>query len=177
MRALFCLAAIMSAPTLTHAQTADACGLLARNSGWAKDLKAAQDKWQVTPGTMLAIIDQESRFNANARGEGAGGASPTRNFGYAQANLRTWNWFLRDTGNASGARTDFGLSVDFVGWHFATMERRIGAPRSNTTVHYLVYKMGEGGYQRGASASSRALAGRVAARARMFDGQLAGCGF
>jgi hypothetical protein len=165
------------APSLATAQTSDVCGLLARNTGWSEALKTAQETWQVTPGTMLAVLDQESRFNANARGAGAGGDNPSRNFGYAQANIRTWNWFLRDTGKASGARTDFGLSVDFVGWHFATMERRIGAPRSNTVAHYLAYKMGEGGYKRGASAGARAVATRIASRARGFDGQLAGCGF
>jgi hypothetical protein len=167
----------MISPGLAHAQTYNACALLERNPGWSDDLKAAQTTWQVTPGTMLAVLDQESRFVASARGAGAGGANPQRNFGYAQANLRTWNWFLRDTGKAAGARTDFGLSADFVGWHFATMERRIGANRTNTIEHYLAYKMGEGGYRRGAPASARAVASRVASRARGFDNQLSGCGF
>lgn len=176
MRFLLALALAM-APSLACAQTSDACALLSRNAGWSDDLKAAQEKWNVTPGVMLAVIDQESRFNPGARGAGAGGANPQRNFGFAQANLRTWNWFLRETGRTSGSRTDFGLSVDFVGWHFATMERRIGAPRSSTSEHYLAYKMGEGGYKRGAPASARGIASRLAGRARTFDGQLAGCGF
>jgi hypothetical protein len=176
MRFLLALMLLL-APTLAAAQTADACALLERNVGWSDDLKAAQEKWKVAPGVMLAVIDQESRFNPAARGAGAGGPNPQRNFGFAQANLRTWNWFLRETDRTSGSRTDFGLSVDFVGWHFATMERRIGAPRSNTVEHYLAYKMGEGGYRRGAPASARAVASRIASRARTFDGQLAGCGF
>jgi hypothetical protein len=177
MRVLVALMALIAGPTTALAQTADACGLLARNSGWSDSLKAAQANWRVTPGTVLAILDQESRFNASARGVGAAGANPVRNFGYAQANLGTWNWYLRETGKASGSRTDFGLSADFVGWHFATMERRIGAPRSDVVSHYLAYKMGEGGYKRGAPASARAIANRIASRARGFDGQLAGCGF
>jgi hypothetical protein len=177
MRTLICFAALILSPWPAHAQTSDVCALLARNDGWAEGLKSAQEKWRVTPGTMLAVLDQESRFNANARGAGAGGANPSRNFGFAQANLTTWNWFLRDTGKSSGSRTDFGLSADFVGWHFATMERRIGASRDNTSAHYLAYKMGEGGYKRGASTSSRALAARITARARNFDGQLTACGF
>jgi hypothetical protein len=174
---IFVAIALLLAPSLAQAQTSDACALLARNDGWSDDLKAAQTKWSVTPGTMLAVLDQESRFNPAARGAGASGANPERNFGFAQANLRTWNWFLRETGRASGARTDFGLSVDFVGWHFATMERRIGAARTNVIEHYLAYKMGEGGYRRGAPASARAIASRLASRARAFDGQLTGCGF
>jgi hypothetical protein len=174
----FILAAMLVlAPAAVQAQTSDVCALLARNAGWSDDLKAAQEKWRVSPGVMLAVIDQESRFNPAARGAGAGGDNPVRNFGFAQANLRTWNWFLRETDRTSGSRTDFGLSVDFVGWHFATMERRIGAARSNTTEHYLAYKMGEGGYRRGAPASARGIASRISSRARTFDGQLAGCGF
>ncbi len=175
MRALFCSLVAAFAPTLSFAQTSDVCGLLARNPGWRADLSAAQTTWRVTPGTVLAVLDQESRFNPSARGAGADGLNPVRNFGYAQANLRTWNWFLRETGKASGSRTDFGLSADFVGWHFATMERRIGASRENITAHYLAYKMGEGGYKKGAPASARAIASRIAARARGFDSQLASC--
>jgi hypothetical protein len=171
---ILCLAV---APTLAKAQTQDACALLARNASWVDDLKTAQTSWQISPGTVLAVLDQESRFNPSARGAGAQGPNPERNFGYAQANLRTWNWFLRETGKTSGSRTDFGLSADFVGWHFATMERRIGAPRSNIVAHYLAYKMGEGGYRRGAPASSRTLAARLASRARGFDTQLSQCGF
>jgi hypothetical protein len=175
--ALLFIVAPFAAPSVSQAQTSDACALLARNQAWSDDLKAAQEKWEVSPGTLLAVIDQESRFNPSARGAGAGGANPDRNFGFAQANLRTWNWFLRETGRTSGSRTDFGLSVDFVGWHFATMERRIGAPRTDTVAQYLAYKMGEGGYRRGAPASARSNAARLFGRAEMFDRQLAGCGF
>jgi hypothetical protein len=158
-----------------HAQTHNACHLLDRNPDWAESLSAASARWNVKPGVMLAVIDQESRFRADARGQGAQGDNPPRNFGYAQANLRTWNWFLRETGRASGSRTDFALSVEFVGWHFAEMERRIGAPRTNTTAHYLAYKLGEGGYRRGGSAASRTLASQLVARAERFDRQLEGC--
>lgn len=164
-------------PCSAQAQTTDMCALMARNPTWSDDLKAAQTRWQVSPGAMLSIIDQESRFNPNARGLGAGGANPARNFGYTQANLQTWNWFLRDTGKASGSRSDFTLAADFIGWHFAKMAPRIKASRDNVTAHYLVYKMGEGGYQRGAPASARAIAVRIADRARSIDSQLSGCGF
>ena len=175
MRALIWAVSLSLIPTLAQAQTSDVCGLLARNLGWTDSLQAAQEKWRVTPGTMLAVLDQESRFNPSARGANAGGINPTGNFGYAQANLRTWNWFLRDTRKAVGSRTDFGLSADFVGWHFATMEARIGTSRDNISAHYLAYKMGEGGYRRGASAGARALADRITLRARTFDSQLARC--
>jgi hypothetical protein len=169
------VACLVFLPSLANAQTRDACALLASNPSWRSDLVAATQNWDVSAGSILAVLDQESRFVPNARGQGAGGANPQRNFGFAQANLQTWNWFLRDTGKSSGSRTDFGLSADFVGWHFAKMERRIGVSRSDFVAQYLVYKMGEGGYRRGAPASSRALAQRIAGRARAFDDQLARC--
>ena len=164
-------------PDVALAQTKDMCALLANNPSWSDSLKVAQDQWSISPGAVLAIIDQESRFNAQARGANAGGPNPRRNFGYAQANVQTWNWFLRDTGKAAGARTDFALSVDFVGWHFAKMERRFRISRSNVSAHYLVYKMGEGGYQRGASTRARGLANRIAERAHTINAQLTACGF
>jgi hypothetical protein len=173
--AALCALLVTLTGTGLQAQTRDPCALLSAQPSWRQDLETASQTWNVSPGVMLAVLDQESRFRPNARGQGAEGANPVRNFGYAQANLRTWNWFLRETGRASGARTDFGLSVDFVGWHFAEMEKRIGAARTNTIAQYLAYKMGEGGYKRGAPASARALAERVASRAAAFDRQLEGC--
>jgi hypothetical protein len=181
MRALFglmslALAVIMS-PGAVKAQTADMCGLIAKNPSWQESLRATQEKWQVKPSIILAIIDHESRFKADARGQGATGPNPMRNFGYAQARLTTWNWYLRETGQASGSRTDFALATDFIGWHFATMEPRIGAPRNNVFAHYLAYKVGEAGFRRGAPESARALATRIQTQARQLDVHLNGCGF
>ena len=153
------------------------CELLAKNPGWEDALRAASIKWQVSPGAILAVIDHESRFRADAKGQGATGESSVRNYGYTQANLRTWNWYLRETERASGSRSDFGLAVDFVGWHFATMERRIKSPRDKVANHYLAYKLGEGGYQRGGSAQARQLAYRIETRAKSHDVALQSCGF
>jgi hypothetical protein len=169
---------LLTAPAPARAQTSDACALLAARPGWDDALRAAQERWNVSPGSVLAIIDQESRFRADARGQGAGGANPARNFGYAQANLRTWNWFVRDSGwEGSTSRTDFEASAQFVGWHFATMSGRLRIGRDDVERQYLAYKMGEGGYRRGAPAASRRLAATIAARARRHDAALAGCGF
>ncbi|GIU66186.1 lipoprotein [Candidatus Phycosocius spiralis] len=153
------------------------CELLAKNPGWEDALRAASVKWKVNPGAILAVIDYESRFRADAKGQGGREEKALGNYGFTQANLRTWNWFLRDTKRAGGSRSDFGLAVDFVGWHFATMERRIKSPRHNVANHYLAYKLGEGGYQRGASAHSRQLAYRIEARAKSHDLALRSCGF
>jgi hypothetical protein len=166
----------LTAPA-AQAQTQDMCALMARNPGWAEAVRSASLTWKVSPGTILTVIDQESRFRANAKGAGAVDANSVRNFGFAQANLRTWNWFLRDTGRDSGSRSNFALSADFIGWHFTKMEARTGIARSQFVSHYLIYKMGEGGFRRGAPQQARSLASTLAVRAKFHDRKLWDCGF
>jgi hypothetical protein len=150
---------------------------MARNPGWAEAVRSASLTWKVSPGTILTVIDQESRFKANAKGAGAVNANSIRNFGFAQANLRTWNWFLRDTGRTSGSRSNFALAADFVGWHFTKMEARTGIPRSQFVSHYLIYKLGEGGFRRGVPQQARSLASTLGVRAQFHDRKLWDCSF
>lgn len=174
--AMACAAVFLSAPPAL-AQTADMCTVIARNPDWIPILQTVEETYGVTPGAVLAVIDQESRFNAAARGQGASGANPQRNFGYSQANLRTWNWFLRESGyEGSRSRTDFAASAHFIGWHFLEHVDTINAPVSDTYRHYLVYKQGLGGYRRGAPAASQRLARTIERRAATADRQLDGCG-
>lgn len=171
------LAMVGLGPHSAQAQTHDMCALLSRNPAWGEAVRSAARTWKVSPGTLLTVIDQESRFDAFAKGEGAVDANSVRNFGFAQANLRTWNWFLGETGRTYGSRSNFALSVDFVGWHFATMEARTGIKRDRFAPHYLIYKLGEGGYRRGAPTYARRLASRLEQVARSHDEELAACGF
>jgi hypothetical protein len=172
--AVACLVLALPPPAL--AQVRDACAVVAAREGWRAILADVEARWGVTPGTVIAVLDQESRLRADARGQGAGGANPERNFGYAQANRRTWSWFLRHSGwIGSPSRTDFEASAHFVGWHFSHVGGRNRVGPSDIEANYLIYKQGEGGYRRGTPPSSRALAARVASAARRFDGQLASC--
>lgn len=169
-------APVLLAPAAATAQNRDPCALLAAREGWRTILSDVETRWGVSPGAVLAVIDQESRFRADARGAGASGANPTRNFGYAQANIRTWNAFLRGAGwQGSSSRTDFEASAHFVGWHFAVLGRRNGLAVTDVAGNYLVYKLGEGGYRRGAPGSARRLAATIAGRAAAHDRALADC--
>jgi hypothetical protein len=160
-----------------RAQTADMCTRIASNPDWVGHLQAVETRWGVSPGTVMAILDQESRFNPRAMGPGATGPQGQRNFGYAQANLRTWNWFLRDSDwGGDRSRSDFEASAHFIGWHFAEHAPLIDAPVSDVYRHYLVYKQGLGGYRRGPSQAARTIARTIAARATSADRQLEGCG-
>lgn len=162
---------------LAHAQTTDMCTQITRNPDWVGHLQAVEARWGVTPGTVMAILDQESRFNPRAMGPGATGPNGQRNFGFAQANLRTWNWFLRDSQwEGERSRSDFEASAHFIGWHFAEHVPLIDAPVSDVYRHYLVYKQGLGGYRRGASQTARRIARTIASRAETADRQLDGCG-
>lgn len=148
------------------AQTHNVCLLLDRHPTWAQHLEAAQERWGITKGAILAIIDQESRFRPTA--------SNGVNYGYAQSNPRTWNWFRRDAHLPNASREDFGASAHFIGWHFKKMHARLGIAMDNVGAQYLAYRMGEGGYRR-AGASSSAQTRHIATRAANFDSQLENC--
>lgn len=150
-----------------NAQTRDACALLDNHEGWREDLEQASETWGISKGAILAIIDQESRFRANA--------SNGVNYGYAQSNPQTWNWFRREAGRPSASRTDFGDSAHFIGWHFKTMSKRLGLSMDNVAGQYLVYKMGEGGYRARGNSGGSAHSRQIAVRATMFDYQLTDC--
>jgi hypothetical protein len=154
------------AATPATAQTHNVCLLLERHPGWAQDLQDAQTRWGISQGAILAIIDQESRFRPTAQ-NGV-------NYGYAQSNPRTWNWFRRDANMPDASREDFGASAHFVGWHFKKMHSRLGLDMDNVGAQYLAYRMGEGGYRR-ANATSSTQTRHIAARAARFNDQLETC--
>lgn len=150
------------------AQSANICNLITSKVGWADSLKSASMKHGVKASSILAFIEQESKFKANASNGG--------NFGYAQSSLQTWNNFTRSTGAGAKSRTDFDASVDFVGWNFKTMSRKIGIDKDNVQEQYLAYQMGEGGYLKRKNSVNRSVAKKVAMRAAIFEKQLSTCG-
>lgn len=159
--------AILAIPSISHAQTKNICSLLNANPDWAESVVEAEEKWGVSAGNILAFIDQESRFKANA--------SSGPNYGYAQSTSQTWNWFLKDAKMGNRSRSDFDASVHFVGWHFKKMNQQFGIGMNNVSEQYLVYQLGTGGYKKGASPSARKVASSVSSRGRLFEDQLDNC--
>jgi hypothetical protein len=153
---------------VAHAQAANACSVLKAHENWESALKKAHEKYGISAGAIMSVIDQESRFKANAKN------GPY--FGYAQSSPQTWGWFQGATG-FNGSRSDFATSAMFVGWHFKTMNKNLGIPMGNISQQYLAYKKGEFGYKKGGSSHDRAVSAKVAARAAMFSAQLKNCGF
>lgn len=161
------VASLFATPAL--AQTNNVCTLLANHPSWKTSLQDAHEKWGIGKGAILSVIDQESRFKANA--------SNGIYKGFSQASPQTWNWFLKSAKMGSRTRADFDASAHFVGWHFKTMSKRLGIPMSNVKNQYLAYKLGEGGYRKGGGKSAHSISAKVANRAAMFENQLEKCPF
>lgn len=156
---------LLATPVL--AQTNNACSLLSAHPSWAQSIDDAHEKWGIGKGAILSVIDQESRFKANA--------SNGIYKGFSQASPQTWNWFLKSAKMGSRTRSDFDASAHFVGWHFKTMSKRLGVSLSNVKGQYLAYKLGEGGYRKGGGKGANAIAAKVSSRAAMFENQLEKC--
>ena len=165
----FAICTFLFTPICANAQASNACSVLNAHEGWDEALKNANEKYHVSAGAIMAIIDQESRFKANAHN------GPY--LGYSQASPQTWSWFLRSSKIGAKPRTDFAASAMFVGWHFNAMHDKLGISLSNVKSQYLAYKLGVGGYMKGGSASANAIASKISRRAAMFNEQLDDCGF
>jgi hypothetical protein len=176
MRAILVALVLFGAAPAAAYSGADPCRVVAANPGWRAALAEAAERFRVPKGVIFAVLDQESSLNPNAKGAGAQNESSVRNFGFAQANLQTWNWFRREARAPEASRSDFRDSALFVGWYFAQTERMNGVPRQDAVRQYLAYKLGHGGFARGAyTASQRAVAERLARRAEAAEARLANC--
>lgn len=164
-KSLILAVTLVATPAL--AQTNNACSLLANHPSWAQSINEAHKKWGIGKGAILSVIDQESRFKANA--------SNGIYKGFSQASPQTWNWFLKSAKMGSRTRSDFDASAHFVGWHFKTMSKKLGIPVSNVKSQYLAYKLGEGGYRKGGGKGAHSIASKVSSRAAMFENQLEKC--
>ncbi len=118
----------------------DVCAIFQQNPSWYASAKAAEDKWGVPIAVQMAIIEQESSFEADAAP-----ASSTA-LGYAQALDLTWQAYLADTHQYSADRSSFAAATDFIGWFTQGVHKRLGISMNDTYRLYLAYHEGEGGY-------------------------------
>lgn len=170
--------------TTPPTQRDDLCAIFEEKGGWYKDALKAQKKWGSPVHTMMAIINQESGFVADARpprGKILGfipGSRPSSAYGYAQAKDEVWESYQKMTGNRWDDRDDFGDAIMFVGWYNDQSFRRNKIAKDNTRQLYLAYHEGHGGYARKSYASKKgllAVADKVAAQAWRYKKQLEGC--
>lgn len=177
-------AACSTTPQPEAAEIADACRLLDENRSWHRALRASAKEWGAPMGFQLAVVRQESAFDAKARPEREGGflffpgKRPSSARGYSQALDPTWEEYKQKTGNSGASRSSFRDSVDFIGWYFSNTGQRTGLGQYDYKAHYLAYHEGAGGYLRGTWRGKDWLvraADRVASSAAKYETQIGDC--
>ena len=160
------------------------CEIFKEKRSWYKSARKAADRWGVPIHVQMAIIYQESRFEADAK--------PPRNkllgliptfrpssaYGYAQIKDDTWDWYRTKSGNHGADRDDFDDVVDFIGWYGDRSYRRLGISKWNAEKQYLAYHEGQGGYAKKTYRQKPWLikvAHKVGINASRYARQLASC--
>lgn len=130
------------------------CEIFRDKSGWHKAALKTQKKWGVPPQIALSVIYQESSFRHDAL--------PPRRYllgfipwgrvssayGYAQAKDETWADYKRETHRRFARRTNFGDSLDFMGWYMNKAQQLNGTSKWDAYGQYLNYHEGWTGYRR-----------------------------
>ena len=162
----------------------NACKIFQEKPKWYKHTHRAAKKWQVDASVLLAIMRQESGFNANAKPKrkrffGIPWKRQSSAFGYPQALDGTWNLYRKNTHNFIARRDRFSDAIDFIGWYVAQTRRQLKIAPHDGYRNYLAYHEGWSGYARGTYKRKKWLppvAKRVANQANQYRGQLKRCG-
>ncbi len=162
----------------------DICEIFREKRGWYDDAADSRKEWGSPISVMMAIIHQESKFQAKAkppRKKILGfipGPRPSSAFGYSQAKTSTWNEYKRNAGRYGADRDEFEDAIDFVGWYNYQSYKRSGISRSQPYPLYLAYHEGHGGYNRATYRQKPWLmrvARKVESRANTYKAQLLRC--
>ena len=160
------------------------CAMFQEKEDWYGDAADARDAWGSPIPVMMAIIFQESKFQADARPPRTKILGfipwfrPSSAYGYAQAKTTTWDEYERDAGRFAADRDDFADAIDFVGWYNRQSGKRSGLSPQNTYGLYLAYHEGHAGYNRATYLQKSWLmdvAHRVQFQADRYQTQLASC--
>lgn len=181
---LFCSLILVGCVSTPPRDVNNICNVFREYPKWYADALDVERRWLVPVNVQMAIIHQESKFNATAR---PGRTTllwvipwkrPSSAYGYAQALRGTWAIYRRCQGRAFCSRTDFSDGVDFIGWYANEAYKRARIPRNNAYELYLAYHEGIGGYQRKTYLKKHWLipvAHKVSARAQIYQAQLNSC--
>ena len=162
----------------------DLCAIFREKDDWYEDAADAAKNWNSPIATMMAIMHQESRFNAKAKPPRKKifgiipGPRPSTSYGYSQAKKSTWKGYQRASGNYGADRDDFDDAIDFIGWYNSVSVKRCKIRRNDTYHLYLAYHEGHGGFNRRSfknKAWLKKVAKKVSARALRYDRQLKRC--
>jgi hypothetical protein len=139
--------------TYQPTQVNNLCKIFWGETDWYKDARSSSKRWGTPIGVMMAIIKQESAFQAKVRPDRPKFLFiplPRRSsaYGYAQAQDAAWSDYRKDTGSWSHDRDDFGDAINFVGWYTNKTNKRLGISKWDAYSQYLAYHEGWGGYAR-----------------------------
>ena len=160
------------------------CEIFRDKDDWYEEAADARDEWGSPIPVMMAILYQESRFEAKARPPRKRilgfipGPRPSSAYGYSQAKKSTWKEYKRDAGRYGADRDDFADAIDFVGWYNVQSHRRSGISRKDPYRLYLAYHEGHGGYNRASYRDKQWLlnvARKVERKAGTYQAQLNSC--
>ena len=158
--------------------SANACQIMQDHTKWKRALEQSQKDYDVAPSVVLALIHQESKFNATAK------SSSSTAYGYAQAINATWQSYVTTTGHSSAKRNNFKDSADFVGWYLSDLSASLDISKSNVNDLYLAYMLGYAGFKRyknqvGPNAEAvrhqEIMAQKVAEKSQAYAHQLSQC--
>lgn len=177
------LLALVGCAAAPPQDTGNACEIFKQYPDWYVSAKESERRWGTPVPVMLAIIHQESRFEADVSPErvkifGIPTIRKSSSYGYTQALDSTWKDYQRATGNRSGSRDNFHDSVDFIGWYNYQTYKVNGVERNNTYYLYMAYHEGHTGYKQKSWQDKQWLkdvATKVANRAITYDKQLKSC--
>ena len=160
------------------------CNIFRQYPRWYTNALDVQKRWLVPVHVQMAIMHQESKFNATARPPRTKllwiipWTRPSTAYGYAQALNGTWAHYRRTQGGFLSSRRDFSDGVDFIGWYANDAYKRAGIHRSDAYSLYLAYHEGIGGYLRKTYLRKPWLikvAHKVSARSQLYHAQLNAC--
>jgi len=130
------------------------CSIFRQYPTWYWASEHVEKKWNLPIPVLMAIIHQESHFNADALPPRKTilwiipWFRPSTAYGYSQALNPTWRLYINQTGNKGADRDNFKDAIDFIGWYSNRLHRRSGISLNNAYGLYLAYHEGGGGYNR-----------------------------
>jgi hypothetical protein len=160
------------------------CNVFREYPNWRTHALDVQRRWRIPVAVQMAIIHQESKFDAQAKPPRTKllwfipWTRPSTAYGYAQALDSTWSLYKKSDGGFWASREDFADGVDFIGWYANQAHRRAGIRPDDAYSLYLAYHEGIKGYQNKTYLRKKWLiqvAHKVSARAQIYQAQLARC--
>lgn len=165
--------------------TNNICSIFSEYPSWRTSTLRVERRWQVPAPVQMAIIYQESSFNADARPPRTKllgfipWKRPTSAYGYCQAINHTWGVYQRATSRYDGERHDFNEAAEFIGWYASRAELKANVSPKDPYHLYLAYHEGITNYRRKSYLEKPWLmrvARRVKTRAIAYRIQLQHCG-